>query len=151
MSINGCARALSGWLAGCGAATAVIVGLPVIVAVSSLPRKSLGTTSVLPLLGPSLLVFVITCVMTAFPAMLMIWLSVELRLRSVVFFGAAGAALGAFSIALLVRSAVVWTSNIGALFAVAGFAAGVAYWFVAGRHVICERAARSTNAHLPLR
>lgn len=135
MSSTGCFRAFGGWLAGCGAATAVIFVLPSIFmfAVSGRPWTDFARGFVL-LLNPSLLLFVVICVMTAFPAIVMIRLSVVLGTRSVVFFACAGAALGALSISLLARSAEIWTSGIGGLFAVAGLAAGVAYWFVAGKY-----------------
>lgn len=133
-------RAFSGWLAGCGAATVVIVGLPVIFALSEQPRASLLAGPISILFGPSLLVFIVTCVITAFPAMFMILMSVELRVRSALFFGGAGAALGALGISLLARSIAIWTSSVGWLFVAAGLAAGVTYWFIAGRHALCERA-----------
>jgi hypothetical protein len=103
------------------------------IAVSGRPWMGFARGFVM-LLSPSLLVFVVTCVITAFPTMVMIRLSVELRTRSAVFFACAGAALGAFSISLLARSAEIWTSGIGGLFVVAGLAAGVTYWFVAGKY-----------------
>ena len=131
-------RALGGWLAGCGAATVVIVGLPIFF---EHPRASLihPVASISMLLSPSLLVFAVTCAMTAFPAIFLIFLSVDLRARSPVFYGVAGSVLGALCISLLVRSFVIWTFWVGPLFVVAGFAAGVTYWFIAGRHALCER------------
>ena len=137
--MSGFFRALSGWLAGCGAATVVIVGFSVILTLSEQPRASLLAGPISILLGPSLLVFIVTCVITAFPAMFLILMSVGLRVRSAAFFCAVGAALGALSISLLARSTAIWTSGVGWLFAAAGLAAGVIYRLIAGRYAICER------------
>ena len=48
-------RAFSGWLAGCVVATVVVVGLPLVFALSEHPRASLTLASISKLLGPSLL------------------------------------------------------------------------------------------------
>ncbi|QIG92626.1 MULTISPECIES: hypothetical protein [unclassified Bradyrhizobium] len=85
---------------------------------------------VIALLLPSFLVFVITCLLTAIPAAIAIWLSEELRIRSAGFFAGAGAAIGALSITVLLRSPAVWTSGLVCLFVAAGFVAGLTYWFV---------------------
>jgi len=126
-----CSHAVGGWLAGCGAATAVIaaVGQTVLMVASrgNLAHFLLGP---IVLLIPSAVVFVITCLLTAIPAAVVIWLSEEFRIRSVMFFGCAGAAIGALSISLLVRSPAVWTSGAGGLFLVAGLIAGLTYSFV---------------------
>ncbi|QOZ33915.1 hypothetical protein [Bradyrhizobium sp. CCBAU 53421] len=85
---------------------------------------------VVVLLLPSSLVFVTTCLLTAIPAAIAIWLSEEFEIRSAGFFASAGAAIGALSITVLLRSPAVWTSGLVWLFAVAGFVAGLTYWFV---------------------
>jgi len=130
MSSN-CARAFGGWLAGCGAATAVVsaVGQTLLMFVSrgDVARLLQG---VVVLLLPSAVIFVITCLLTAIPAAVVIWLSEEFRIRSAAFFGCAGAAIGALSISLLVRSPAIWTSGAVGLFLVAGFVAGLTYSFV---------------------
>jgi hypothetical protein len=133
--MSGCFRAFGGWLAGCVTATAVIVGVPTVFAfVSASGRAPTNLNSFRPLLGTSLFIFIVICVMTAIPAFLTIGWSMASSTRSIVFFGAAGSMLGASCISLLARSAFIWTSGIGSLFVTAGFAAGVAYWWVAGRH-----------------
>ena len=132
-------RAFCGWLAGCGAAAVVIVGLPIFF---EHPRASLihPASPLSMLVSPLSLVFAVTCAMTAFPSIFLIFLSVDLQARSPVFYGIAGSVLGALCISLLVRSLAIWTFWVGPLFVVAGFAAGLTYWLVAGRHVLCERA-----------
>ncbi|WP_461314451.1 hypothetical protein [Bradyrhizobium embrapense] len=82
------------------------------------------------LLIPSAVIFVITCLLTAIPAAMVIWLSEEFDIRSAGFFADAGAAIGALSITVLLRSPAVWTSGLVCLFAAAGCVAGLTYWFV---------------------
>ena len=129
-------RALSGWLAGCAAATVVIVGLPIGFSLVSEAHAKISLATLASLLGPCLPVFAITCVMTAVPAAFLIGLSVDLRARSIVFFSIAGSVLGALCISLLARSLLIWTFWVGPLFAVAGLAAGVTYWLIAGRRAL---------------
>ncbi|WP_166297016.1 hypothetical protein [Bradyrhizobium sp. 2S1] len=78
---SGCSRAFGGWLAGCGAATAVIaaIGQTVLMfaARGDLARLLYG---IVVLLIPSAVIFVITCLLTAIPAAIAIWLSEELRI-----------------------------------------------------------------------
>jgi hypothetical protein len=93
------------------------------------------------LVSPALLVFAVTCAMTAFPAIFLIFVSVDLQARSPVYYIVAGSLLGALCISLLARSLVIWTMWVGPLFVVAGLAAGLAYWLVAGRRALCEHAA----------
>ncbi|NEV01218.1 hypothetical protein [Bradyrhizobium uaiense] len=126
-----CSRAFGGWLAGCGAATAVLSGvaqtLLIIMSGGDITRLLGG---IVALLLPSFLVFVVTCFLTAIPAAIVIWVGEELLIGSAVFFGCAGTVIGALSISVLLRSPAVWTSGLGCLFAVAGFVAGLTYWFV---------------------
>ncbi|WP_076858138.1 hypothetical protein [Bradyrhizobium mercantei] len=126
-----CSRAFGGWLAGCGAATAVIsaIGQTLLMFAA---RGDVGRLlyGIVVLLIPSAVVFVITCLLTAIPAAIVVWLSEELRIRSAGFFAGAGAAIGALSITVLLRSPAVWTSGLVVLFAAAGFVAGLTYWFV---------------------
>jgi hypothetical protein len=133
-----CSRAFEGWLAGCGAATAVLFAvaqtLLIVTSGGDIVRLLGGTVA---LLFPLFFVFVIICLLTAIPAVIVIWLSQGLRIRSIVFFGGAGATIGALCISLLAWPVGIWTSGIGGLFVVAGLVAGVTYWSVAGRHFIC--------------
>ncbi|WP_342728583.1 hypothetical protein AAFG07_19000 [Bradyrhizobium sp. B097] len=135
-----CTRAFGGWLAGCGAATAVIsaVGQTILIVTShgDVARLLYG---IVLLLIPSAAVLVITCLLTAIPAAIVVWLTEEFQIRDAGFFACAGAAIGALSISVLIRSPAVWTSGLVCLFVAAGFIAGLTYWFVmrelaAGEH-----------------
>ncbi|MFQ3456930.1 hypothetical protein PMN64_26965 [Bradyrhizobium sp. UFLA01-814] len=91
---------------------------------------------ILVMLLPSAAVFIITCLLTAIPTAIVVWFTEEFHIRAVGFFACAGAAIGALSITVLLRSPAVWTSGLVCLFVVAGFVAGLTYWFV-----MCELAA----------
>jgi hypothetical protein len=82
----------------------------------------------------ALVIFVITCVLTGIPAALVIWLSEKFRLRSILFFECAGAVTGALGQGVLMGTFTRWPSSSVWLFVVAGFVAGMAYWWIAGRH-----------------
>jgi hypothetical protein len=132
MSID-CSRAFGGWLAGCGAATAVLSGFALILLTitsgGDITRLLLGIVA-LPF--PSFLVFVGICLLTAIPALIVIWLSEELRIRSVLFFSCAGGAIGVLIAALLFQSFISFIA--GCLFGLSGCVAGLNYWYVAGRY-----------------
>jgi len=125
-------RALKGWLAGCGTATAVIYIAVLGIVATSPGGLSINATDggVFALLLPSLLVLVVTCALTSVPAALVIWLTEKFRIRSLLFYGFAGGAIGVLGQTLLLRS----FSIITWLFVAAGFLAGFDYWYVAGRH-----------------
>jgi hypothetical protein len=125
-----CPRALGGWLAGCGAATAVICSFLVIMVwflSSGNSTRSMGAFAFLPVV-PS--VFAFTMVLSGIPAALTIWLSRRFRIRSLAFFCCSGALIGVIGQFVLLRS----FAEFALLFAVAGCAAGLAYWLVAGKH-----------------
>ena len=125
-------RALKGWLAGCGTATAVIyIALLGIVATGP-GGISIDFTDggVFALLLPSLLVLVATCALTGVPPALVIWLGEKFRIRSFLFYGCAGGVIGILGQTLLFRSFSIFTW----LFVLAGCLAGFDYWHVAGRH-----------------
>jgi hypothetical protein len=135
MSSGSCFRAMKGWLAGCAAATAVIAAFTwIVVASASASSGDLARGSV-ALLFPALLVFLVICLLTGFPAAAVIWLSERFAIRSIWFFGGAGAVIGALGQAalagLLSRTEPTFFPS---LFVVAGFIAGMAYWRVAGTH-----------------
>ena len=111
-------RAAGGWIAGCLAATAIISSFAVNVRLSER----------LPF---SLLIFAVTCVLTAIPAALTIWLSRRFRIRSSLFFACSGAAIGVLAQGFLFQS----ISLISWLFVIAGAAAGLSHWLVAERRV----------------
>lgn len=132
MCVADCLRALSGWLAGCGAATAVMYATLVISAgllSGDGSTRPLGV-SAFPLLEVVPSVFTFAMVVSGFPAALTIWLSKRFRIRSVAFFCASGASIGAVGQAVLFKP----IAASALLFAVAGCAAGLAYWHVAGKH-----------------
>ena len=136
-------RALKGWLAGCGTATAVIyIAVLGIVATSPGGLSNFADSGVFAVLLPSLLVLVITCALTGIPAALVIWLTEKFRIRSFLFYGCAGGAIGILGQTLLFRSFSIFTW----LFVVAGFLAGFDYWYVAGRHAGGEPASAVTAA-----
>ena len=100
-----CERAMRGWLAGCGAVTALVCAI-YLIALTATPE---GVFSVRFLAGvtalfiPALLFFVITCLLTGIPAAAIVWLSEKFQIRAIWFFGCAGAAIGALSVELLLR------------------------------------------------
>jgi len=135
-------RAVGGWLAGCGAATAVYGGVALVgsaIASGADTITMLGAIAVLPLL---FLAFLIICMLTAIPAAVVIWVSEKLGIRSVLFFGGGGAVIGGSLASLLGVS--LMDLGAGWLFPVAGFAAGVGYWFVAGKYAGRDRHTNST-------
>jgi|SRR4051794_15072092 hypothetical protein len=144
MSSQHCSRAVGGWLAGCGAATAVLG----IFTIAAMVASSGGdiTRLVGPILAavfPLFLTFLVICVLTGIPAAIVIWVSEKLRISSILFFGCTGGAIGGLSVELLWRG-FAWRApppliGVNLLFTVAGVAAGVAYWRVAGRYAGRER------------
>ena len=83
----------------------------------------------------ALLIFLVTSVLTGFPAAAVIWLSERFAIRSIWFFGGAGALMGTLGQAgltgLLNKAGPTFFPSV---FVVAGFVAGMVYWRVAGRH-----------------
>jgi hypothetical protein len=124
---------MGGWLAGCGAATGVLCAFALVIsAVASggiLSFRFAG--SAIALLFPAVLIFIITCLLTGIPAAVVIWLSEKFRIRSVLFFSCAGGTIGALSQAVLFQS---FSLPLAGIFILAGFLAGLQYWYVAGRH-----------------
>jgi hypothetical protein len=86
--------------------------------------------------------FILTCLLTGIPAAMTIWLSERFRIRSWLFFGCAGGAIGALSQALLFQS----FSMLSWFFVFVGFLAGLDYWIVAGRHAVHDRGLQSDVA-----
>jgi membrane protease YdiL (CAAX protease family) len=117
-------RAIRGWLVGCVTVTAVIYVLLVGFLASgprSLSIHSIGAGIYFALVPPAI-ILVITCAVTG--------LSEKLGMRSFLFFGCAGGAIGTLSQAVIFRT----LSNFTWFFVVVGFLAGLGYWIVAGRH-----------------
>ena len=128
-----CHRAIQGWFAGCWVATAVLCVFAVVALASTPGTIDLGFAVVVVFLLP--LVFVVICMLTGIPAAAVVSLSEQFRIRSVLFFGCAGAVIGVIT-AALTRSLSMDTAPA---YLVAGSAAGLVYWYVAGKHAGEER------------
>ena len=138
-------RALGGWLAGCAAAS-VILYASVLAFIGRTPRDYnvdlisvglVGLTYILPI------IFVITVVLTLFPAALIVWFSEKFELRSARFFGGAGVAIavlvnGVLALAAML-SGVAPYLRVSWQFIVAGLVGGLVYWLVAGKHAGRQR------------
>jgi hypothetical protein len=128
-----CSRSIRGWLAACGIATATIYAFLLFILV--VPRGSMFFSpmgaSIYTLVTAAISIFVLTVVLSGIPASAAIWLSERFRIRSLVFFGGAGAVTGALSQAVLFQS---FSFPFAGIFILAGFLAGLEYWFVAGKH-----------------
>ncbi|MCK1273832.1 hypothetical protein IVB46_01060 [Bradyrhizobium sp. 61] len=124
------ARALDGWFRGCLAATAVL-DLTILMQAKGPPisfNQIAGLCLFAVLFVPTSLM--VTCLLTGLPAGLLIWFGEWLRIRSVLFYTAAGVAIG-----LLVRALIFGiVPPFSVAFAVAGCLAGLVYWSAAGRH-----------------
>jgi hypothetical protein len=121
-------RAMKGWIAACGTATAAIY-VVVLVLFESGRIRSIGEGIMsFVIFVPLILIF--TCMLTAIPAALVIWLSERFQIRSVSFFGCAGGVLGALGQTILFQSFYL---SFAALFILAGFLAGLTYWHIAAR------------------
>ena len=132
MSCAACPRALNGWFRGCLAATATLGALPVLASILSLPDRGIPEAlgPIIPLVLFVLpITLILTCLLSGMPSALVIWLGESLRIRSVLFYATAGAAIGA-----LIASSIFGTLfEMDALFALAGCLAGAAYWSAAGK------------------
>jgi hypothetical protein len=137
MSSQHCSRAIGGWLAGCGTVTALVCAFYLIV-LTMTPEGAFSIrflAGVTALVIPALLFFVITCLLTGIPAAVAVWLSEKFQIRTIWFFGCAGAAIGAVSVELLARGmGATVPAVVNLLFAVPGLVAGLVYWHVAVRH-----------------
>ena len=141
MSSHHWSRAVGGWLAGCGAATAVLgVFSLVLMAIASDGDVTRLVGGIVVAVFPLFLTFLVICLLTGIPAAIVIWLSEKFRIRAIAFFGCAGAGIGAASVELLwLGSGPRGPAGANLLFAIAGLAAGLAYWRVAGRYAGNDR------------
>jgi len=146
MSSHYCSRAIGGWLAGCGAATAVL-GVFTVVAIGIGSGGDVASIvgGVIGGAFPLFLTFLVICLLAAIPAAVVIWVSEKFQTSSIAFFGCAGIVIGGASVELLRR----WFGSpvpvaVHLLFAIAGLAAGLAYWRVAGKYAARDRQPRST-------
>jgi hypothetical protein len=137
-------RAIGGWLAGCGAAT-VVLGVYILVVVG-IASAGDGTTLVGGIIAAFFLVFPIICLLTAIPAAIVIWVSEKFRIRTMAFFGCAGAGIGGLSMELLRRGfGSSGPASVNLRFAIAGLAAGLVYWQIAGRYAGRGRQPHATS------
>jgi hypothetical protein len=130
MSCVACPRKLSGWFYACLAAAALLdaVILAFAIALSDLDQLLSRTFSMIVIGLPWTMI--VTCAFTGLPASLVIWISERLHIRSVLFYGPAGAGVGALIWALMFK----FVQSFGAMFVLAGCLAGIVYWLVAGQH-----------------
>ena len=121
-------RAIKGWLAACGTATAAIYVVVLLLfepgRIKSIEEGVMSFVFFVPL------ILIFTCMLTAIPAALVIWLSERFEIRSASFFGCAGGVLGALGQTILFQS---FSVSFAALFILAGFLAGLTYWHFAAR------------------
>lgn len=145
MPCENCSRATKGWLGGCFTATAImeVSGLALVAASGGLVGPRLTSTITAALIALPVLL-ILTCLLTGIPAVMTIWLSERFRIRSWLFFGCAGGAIGALSQTLLFRS----FASVSWFFVLVGFFAGLDYWFVAGRYTGHDRALADKTASL---
>ena len=141
-SINWC-RTVEGWLAACVTATAVICAYPMIYSMFlavMVDGNYFGTVVVMVfftlilVIPASAVVFTSVCLLTPVPAAAAIWLSERFRIRSLLFFTSAGAAIGGLIGIVFITVMLSRPPSSDPLFVLAGLAAGAAYWLVAGRH-----------------
>ena len=132
-------RPIAGWLAGCITATLFVCFLgPIYLAIAS--GKFFDTLAALIVWGTLFfivvapLIFIIVSLLSGLPAAILISLSEMLRVRSVLFFIASGSAIGALSQFAFSRGFWPQFPAFSQLFIAAGAAAGIAYWFVAGKY-----------------
>jgi hypothetical protein len=128
-------RVVGGWLAGCGAVTVLFSAFVFLVLDRASPgdRMALLKVSVVGLGTTAPIIFISTVVLTALPAALVIWLSEKFRVRSILFFGCAGVAIGLLIHNVVLRALATNPRGVGWPFLVYGLAAGLVYWSIAGR------------------
>jgi hypothetical protein len=116
-----------GWLAACGTATAAIYAVVLLLFESGRITSIWEAITSFVVFVP--LILIVTCLLTAIPAALVIWLSERFQIRSVSF-GCAGGVLGALVQTILFQS---FYPAFAALFILAGLLAGLTYWHIAVR------------------
>jgi hypothetical protein len=123
-------RTLNGWFRACVAATAVLHAIMVAAFIEA-PNSAgqlVGIFSMFIFVLPLTLLAV--CTFSGPPAGAVIWLAERLRIRSLLFYAASGAAIGSLFCGLLFQI----VGSFGASFVLAGVSAGLVYWLTAGRY-----------------
>ena len=137
-------RGLKGWLAACAAATAALYAI-VLLVLTVIPSLAIGTSSrPVALSGQGVmfslilfpLIMIVVCLVSAIPAALVVFVAESFRIRSVLFFGCAGAMTGAVGQIVVFQS----LNSSAWVFAAAGFVAGLIYWRIAVRPLAGEEA-----------
>lgn len=125
-------RVIKGWLSGCVAATLAAEVCLIAVAMWENHRAKVSVAASDYLMGFGLtapFILITIGMLTAIPAVIVIGLTERFRVRSLLFYVVSGGVTGGLSQILFERSfSRVW------LFVLAGGAAGLSYWYVAGRH-----------------
>ncbi|EJN09687.1 hypothetical protein PMI42_06545 [Bradyrhizobium sp. YR681] len=130
MSGDALSRTVSGWIRACMAASAVLDAI-IVVSVALFgggPAQILAFTIIMAVFGLPL-TFVLICLLSGIPAVIVISLGEWLAMRSVFFYAGAGSAIGALIGAFIFPKVLPPV----AVFAVVGSLAGIVYWFSAGR------------------
>jgi hypothetical protein len=143
---NDYSRPVIGWLAGCIAATIVIYFLCCANAAIAQGFPGVVVVGILFFVAIAPVIFIIVLIFSVLPAMMLIALSERLKIRSILFFGGGGAAIGVLSQFLLSAGFLPQVPRFSLLFVVAGFSAGSAYWFTAGKYAgtVCPASSAST-------
>ncbi len=125
-------RVTKGWLSGCVAATLAAEICLIVAAMWENHRAQISVPASDYLIGLGLtapLILFAIGMLTAIPAVIVIGLTERFRVRSLLFYVCSAGVTGGLSQILFERSFNrVW------LFVLAGGAAGLSYWYVAGRH-----------------
>jgi len=136
-------RAIKGWLSGCVAATLAAEICLIAAAIWENYRAHVSVAVSDYLIGLGLTApFILFAIglFTAIPAVVVIGLSEHFRVRSLLFYVCSAGVTGGVSQVLFARSVDrVW------MLVFVGGAAGLSYWYVAGRHAGLNRPAEETR------
>jgi hypothetical protein len=136
-------RAIKGWLSGCVAATIVAELCLIAAALWENYRAHVSADASDYLMGLGItapFILIAIGLLTAIPAVIVVGLTERFRVRSLLFYVCSAGVTGGLSQILFARSFDrVW------LFVLAGGAAGLSYWYVAGRHAGGDQSAGETG------
>jgi hypothetical protein len=114
-------------------ATLCIAGLLITTMQSSGKLIEVLAAALLAVLFLPIPIFVLVCLLSGIPAVIAMWLSEKLGVRSVLFFGCIGAAIGALDQIIFSHFFMRSIAPVTWLFALAGLVGGTMYWAVAGK------------------